>query len=774
MIKKIFYRLFSWNARHPVITLAAVGLLVLFSAFQLTRMEIADTRDSFTPPDDPERVFYNTVSDNFVTDQMLLVALATEKELFSKKNLTLIRKLSEEFDAIDGVDSLLDLSTIKYFEEGDGSFEVIDLLPETIPDDPEDLSTIKERVKKEPLYRGNVISDSMKVAVIQVRLEAGLESARREAAVRKVEEICKERVTAAAGLTYHITGQPVIDYYNGKYMKDDLQRFTPIAYLLMIVVLFVVQRRVAGVLVSLLVLFVMMVISYGVLVTSGGSMNNATTMVPPIAIIMTVAVIIHCVNEYKLRLVDYPHKEAVLKTIEGLTVPVFYTSLTTAIGFSSLTVSGVPAIRQFGIAMGLFMIVLFFVSMASLSALLPLIRPDRIIKVARTSSELVAVNIFSRLGAFNLKLRWGIFALTAVLLIASIAGIFRLNVETNPIEMFPHDKKIYRDTIFFEEEVSGISTFYISLKGSEEDRFMEPAVLEQVERLERDLEDKLGATNITSFTTFVKTMHRSFNGGGEAYYSLPDTRAKIAQLMMLNTDERIYDVVNDDYSWAMLLVWFKEHSSTRLLDLKNAILRRMEHLSLDNVEMNISGTPVLDAKVFNEVARSQVYSLMIAMVIIFSLMFINFRSFFIGAMTILPNALPILVALGIMGIFRIDLNASTAVISSVAIGIAVDDTIHYFSSYKKFAYRGLDARSAVIEALKEKGSAMFFTTAVITLGFSVLLISNFKPTFWFGLLVGISMIVALAGDVFVAPALIAIFKPSRKEQGPASPAGHKH
>jgi hypothetical protein len=251
-------------------------------------------------------------------------------------------------------------------------------------------------------------------------------------------------------------------------------------------------------------------------------------------------------------------------------------------------------------------------------------------------------------------------------------------------------------------------------------------------------------------------MNQAFHGEDRSYYQLPDSPELIAQYMLLYDGKDLHNFLDEDQQWAAVYVRVHEHSSRKLGGLISEIRRVLADEFPSGIEPRVTGPTILVANLIDTLIRSQISSLALASVVVFCMVAVLFRSLKIGGLAMLPNLLPILLNLGLMGWAGIPLDTATAMISAVAIGIAVDDTVHFLAEYKHALAEGADVPHAVRLALVTKGRAIVFTSVLLTAAFGILIVSNFLPTTHFGALSALTMISALLADLFFLPALLLV------------------
>nr|NJM04332.1 MMPL family transporter [Desulfobacula sp.] len=448
-------------------------------------------------------------------------------------------------------------------------------------------------------------------------------------------------------------------------------------------------------------------------------------------------------------------KKALLHVLQTVFVPCFMTSFTTVLGFISLYISDIPPIREFALMASAGMVFEFFFSFFFLAPLILLFPQEKIFMEYGQKKGMAALteNIHQYVKQFP-KL---IFGFSLFLMLISIWLTFQIRVETNLLEFFKQASPVRTSLSVIEKHLGGIGTVDISLKGDSQDTFKHPEALQVIEAIQTYLAGQKGVDAAISFVDFLKDIHQSFHNEDPAFYRIPESSELISQYMLIYDSDEIDDFVTGDFSHARISARIHLYSTagqSMLIDTMRQYIREMDAHGLD---IKVSGRAVQDVNTIDSLVWGQVSSLSLAAVTIFLVMFLILRSVKIGLLSIVPNLFPLLLNFGIMGAFNIPLNTATAIISAVAIGIAVDDTIHFLFDYKAQRESGRNIPEAVERVFKRKGRAILSSSFILCIGFGVMIFSRFVPIIHFSLLSATIMITALVGDMIVLPSMLYFF-----------------
>jgi diguanylate cyclase (GGDEF)-like protein len=331
-------------------------------------------------------------------------------------------------------------------------------------------------------------------------------------------------------------------------------------------------------------------------------------------------------------------------------------------------------------------------------------------------------------------------------------------VETSPVEFFKKDTAVSRNFHDIYQDLSGSFPVNVVMASEEDDYFEDPDNLAEIAELQEFLETLPGVDKTVSFAEYMKLVNYASNQFDPKYYTLPEEDFEVRMLMnsykIMLGEDMFTRFMNYYLSKANILLFTHISSSRDFLETRDKILAHVQENFSKDLTWDVTGLGMVVSASSDLLTKGQVKSLSITVVLVFSIMFLLFLSSKVGLIAIVPNLFPIVVVFGIMGWFGIELSMVTSLIASIAIGLAVDDTIHYLVRYNREFKNSLDDRLALRQTIKHVGRPIVFTTLTIGIGFSILAMSSFKPTAIFGVLMVITMLSALVGDLILLPSLM--------------------
>ncbi len=755
MIQKFVHKNCSLLFSRPRTYLCFLVLMTVFLGYFYAKLPVDTSVESLIIENDPDLALYERFKEQFGEDEFLVVGFESP-HIFTDKFLEHIALLTTELEGVQGVKEVVSLTSVEDILGTDADFIVQPLVPSDSGDDL-DIAYILSRIERNPLIKGNVVSRNGQASLFLVRTTRQKGDGDFDASlVAAVTAALDDHHDMPADVQLHVAGWLVTDTSMASYMNKDMALFMPLTYILIALLLWVFLRNLPAMIISLVNISICLVWTMAFLYFTGGAMSPMTSILPPLIMALVVSDSIHILQKF-LQTQENDLRLRIEKVMQRLAVPCFLTSLTTAIGFSSLGFSDIPPIRHFGLAAAGGMLAEFYLSVTLIPLGLwlwgrrhPIVDQKKGIfkgldRVGEWTGRKVTI--------------WykPILCASLAILVLCVYGATKVQVETNLLDYFRDGSEIRHATDFVDSKLGGVNTLEVSLRSNEMEYFLDPANLKKIEEISNYLQSVEVVSETTSMIDFLKQMNQAFHADHQQYHALPSSRELIAQYLLLYDGEELSNFVDNDYSWVRISARVTEHSSQKLAHIIADIDRYLtETIDDPTIQVNITGKTFLVNKLVESIVESQVKSLSTAFVVIFLVLLFVFRSFKLGCISLIPNALPIIMNLGIMGLVGIPLNTATAIISAVALGIAVDDTIHLLTEYQQQSAGGALRPEAIRSSINEKLGPILSTSLILVLGFGVLIFSSFVPTVQFGLLCALIMFFAIISDLVVLPAIIMI------------------
>jgi predicted RND superfamily exporter protein len=746
---------FLWRIRYPACAVILLGFVLLAPSTNFT--ELDNDISAWISKTDPVYQTYERFRAEFGGGRTLIVALRSDR-LFTRESLEFIRGVTEDIRRVDTVERVQSLSTANIVEAlpshaGDeGGIEVQPLLDDL--DRPDAPAVARRRALDDPLLRGDLVSDDGTVTAIVVTFDEDRIDQVRAGVIEKIHTLIDPRLPA--GMEAFYNGSLEISETYNRVTLDNTRKLIPPVLLLTIAGVYVMFRswRLTAVVVGSMLVSV--VWTMGLFAFMGFKYNVLASMLPALVVVLAIADDLHIVQHFIHELRDTGNRRhAFLSSVEHLFTPLLGASATTALGLASLATSDVVAVRTFGIGAAVGVMVDFVMSLVLVPTLLALVNAEP----APPPQERWLVAPLRAVARFSVAHAGLVLVVSLAAAVVAMAGMTRLHVDTNHINFFGERHPLHRSADVIDRELSGVYSFSVLLEGTP-DSMKSPDALHRMERLQQELQRLPFVRKVVSVADYVKQVNRQLHGGGQDAAVVPSSAEAIAQELFvfgLSDDGRIEleRIVASDYSRAQMSVKLASMSSDLVFEqINRAEVLAAEVFAGSGLTTTVTGSGRIFATLDHYLVVSQLSSFATAFITVFGVIFVVFRSARFGLLGVIANAVPVLAVLGLMGWMDISLNVATVMVASVALGIVDDDTIHFIGRYRRDAARGVATEEAIQIATVHEGRASLTTAIINSLGYGIMVFSEYRPTAWFGGLLALTMAVAFIAEVFVVPAVI--------------------
>lgn len=744
MIKKIFskesflfIRILKWIVRNPLLVITIIASITLFFAFQIPKLSFKTSIYDLVIENIPETIQYEKFKKLFGSDEIIRIVIKSGN-VFDPANFRRIEGMAKKAGEIAGVKRTISLPGIKKAVDRAGNW---------------DLEKFGRMIAPIDLFRTNLISSDHNTTAITVVLEG---NADKDAVIREIND---KIINTSSNLPVYQIGMPIVSQALASFTQEDFSRLPPITFILISIILLCLFRKFSCFLLPLTCVSLALTWTFGLMAWSGIPLSMVTMIVPVFLISVGTAYCLHINSEYlhKAGKTGTPARVAFL-TFSKIALPTALAALTTAIGLGSLLVSRITAITEFAIfaCFGIFSIIfILFTFFPATLALIPLPR-ERTADTWKIGS--FWGRILEKITRINLEHKKAALLIIGAIAVFCIIGIFRIRVETNPVGYFKANTPVNRNFHDIYKNLSGSFPINMVMASKRESYFENPDHINDIIRLKQFLETLPRIDKTVSFADYMKLVNYAMNGFEPRYYTIPEEAFEIRMLINNYTimlgEDILKGFMSSDFSKANILLMTHISSSRDFLETRRKILSYVKNNFSRDLDWEVTGFGIVLSASSHHLTAGQIKSLSLTLIIVFGIMFILFLSLRGGLVAIVPNLFPIIINFGLMGWFGVELSVVTSLIASIAIGLTVDDTIHYLFRYNIEYKKNLDKKWALKETIRQVGRPIIYTTLTISVGLSILAFSSFKPTAMFGVMMVITMISALAADLILLPSLM--------------------
>lgn len=756
--------LMPWVEKNAKLIIAVFILISGAMATTLPDLRINTSTKSLVEEDAPYTQFYEKAKQIFGNEEIALITYSSDDAL-SEKSLLEINRLTHELENIKYVDKVRTIINAKDIRFNGTELESSPLYAE-IPSDPAILAEKRAQALANPIFRNTFISEDGKTAAMAVYFKhyTTEEDFKKKILETTVEEI--ETILARSHLNgeLHLGGLPIVRRYAASYMLHDVFTYVPCTLALVILVLALNFRNLRGVIFPLMTVFITILWTVGTMILLDVGITIITTVLMPLLVVITASYNIHFMSQYETDLEHHTNlktpganREAISSAFQHVYKPFFFIAVTTMAGFLSLGIAKIVPIHDMGVYMALGIAINYIAVNTFLPACLFLLSSPRPVVAKANKRQILdrLVHIFS--GMVHRR-PYTILVVTVLFSIGILLGFRELKVEMDNMSYFRKNDPVRLANEWICKEFSGINQMSVVIESDRENYFKHPDMLKKMIALQHYIESLPEVDSTLSIADFITRMNQAINDGDPNQAVIPEDLNTVSQYLLFyensGNPDNFKQLVDYDFKNAVVLFRSNSWSMRVWREIARQIEIRANEIFPEDVHATVSGSLIITATAFDQIVTTQINSLLLAFATITTIMFILFRNIRLTLLSVVPNILPILLNFGFMGWLGIRLDLATSIIACVALGIGVDDTIHFTCRFLDERKRHASNKEVIHQTLLHTGKPMMRTTIAIVVGFQVFLISHFSAIFNFGLLTSWIMIICLLADLLLYPVLL--------------------
>ena len=678
--------------------------------------------------------------------------------IFNTATLDTLKQLTRTLQKMDEIEKA-DVTSLYTADNIIGSEDGMDVKAfyKRVPSSEEKLNDLQSNVRNNEMIFGRLVSVDETVSVIIAEIQDDVFS----------QEFYEEILGLVASfetedIKIHVAGRPIVEGTMAILGPADMKKMVPIVLLIITLVLFITLRSVKSTFLTLGVVLFSTVWVFGLMAVLGIPIYAVSTMIPVMLIAIGVAYAIHLYSHLQLYLRENPDadkKEASTDMLHFMWKPVVMTAVTTAVGFISLLTSEVYPIKYFGLftAFGVLMAMLF--SLVLIPAGIMIFGLPKVKKTAKKESNNESGLAFNFAAAILKRKSVSIFATIAIVAV-SLVGMQKIWINSSFLDKFEKDSDIVLTDKFVNENFGGTTSINLILDSEgTNDVFKNPDVLRLADKMQNQLVNDLDLVgNSFSLTDYIKRMNKVMNADKEEFNTIPDDQNMIAQYLLLyemsGDPENLNKVVDYDYARMNVTFQLKSDNSKVLNSAIEMIDSYEDDFAKHGVSVNYAGSGYKGLIFGDLILEGQIKSLILSLLIVIVLLSLMFKNWRLGLIGSVPIIITALFSFGIMGFLNIPLNTTTALLSSIAIGIGIDYAVHFIEQYRYNASISSDKLVVAQKTMAHAGRAISYNAIVVIAGFMVLLFSVFPPNRELGALVSLNMFTSFVGTVTVMLVLL--------------------
>ncbi|HOZ73182.1 MAG TPA: MMPL family transporter [Spirochaetales bacterium] len=746
-------KLFKSTLRHPFIVMSlALGITALAVLSVVSGFRMETNLDTYMPRTHPAFVFSDEADERFMIKDSILIAVEHPYSVFNPATLQKLIDIEDDLLALEGLSG----ARVNSIHTGDNILATEDGLDvrrfyTDAPIDQEGADRIASAVRGNSMIAGRLVSHDERTALIIVELP---ESGFSRDLYDQIQQIADERTGPE---TLHIAGRPIVEGTLAALGPADMARMGPLVLLVIAIVLLLVLRQVRRTIITMSVVVFSTIWAFGLMSALGVPMYSVSIMIPVMLIAIGVAYAIHLYNQIDHFARETPgagRRDIAENAITVISSPALFAALTTVAGFVSLVTSRVYPVKYFGLFTAFGVFASFVLTMLLVPAGIMAFGNGDVKKAAGAHAGRIPEHGLGARFADALKARPGrVYVIVAVLVAASVFGISRVWINTSFLANFDSNSAIVKTDAFVNEHFGGTSSLNVILEAADPDTFKNPEVLRLMDAMQAGALELENVGDTISLTTYLRRLHYSMNAADPAFDVIPDSSDLVAQYLLLyemsGDPDNLWKVVDADFRSANVTIQMKSDDTRTIGRVIEYVDAQAADFDRFGITIRYAGSGYKSLIFSDLILQGQMSSLGLSVIIVFILVAFMFRSVLLGLVSTIPVLISIAVNFGVMGLLNVPLTTSTALISSIAVGIGVDYAIHLITHYREALKALGDEERAARFAMSHTGRAVLLNAAIVISGFMVMVFSVFPPNRQVGLLVSLNMLTAFLATVTI-------------------------
>ena len=741
-------RLLSLFAANPYSTLLGLLLASVLAATQLTRVEVQISAEEMLVMDDPQRHFYEQVRKVFGDEKAIVLVLEDPLPL-ARDKLVVLQSVIDELAALPFVDRVESLFSVPHVRSIDGFLDKEPYLAQ-LPETAEDSLRLSQQALTNPFVKHVLLSANGQAMAVAIILKDGAASADDHAVTAQVDRLTR-RLDAQYQAVFSIGFAHVRTEIAQRIAAEQFD-LLPWAAAALLIALFVLLRQLVDILIPILTAGLSILWTFGIMGLTGIPLNVVTSTVPILLIVVGSTEDIHLLSEFRHGQKEGLDAERALQRMaRKLGRTVLLTFITTYAGFLSVGLSGIEVLWQFALVASTGLLFNFLITVSLIPTVLALAGRYQLDGRSRLFDRRSAewASGYWRWLHAN---RWRALVVLSLCAVLAAIGIPAIQVNHNAIDILGADSQVGANVKRLNRQFSGLESISVVVDSGIQDTFLKVRYLEELVKIQ-DFVHRTGLSkSTTSFADYLALLNGAFQEFQHA--RLPASDEVVDELMIFLSYDRVKAYVTEDYSRARILIRHDISSSRQLRALVDELQAFVDAALDPGLEARITGDSVLTLSSTRAMIGGQLQSILLLLLFFVAIISFLFTDLRVGLLAAIPNVFPVIILFGVMGYAQIPLNIGTTMAAAIAIGIAVDDTMHFMLRYNQELKSSKSQSLAMHTTIHEEALPVLSTSIALVAGFLVFSQSDFAPVAQFGILSALVIATALLADFVITPLAI--------------------
>ncbi|MDX1767634.1 MAG: MMPL family transporter [Arenibacter troitsensis] len=749
--------------RNRITILVLLAIITIFMSMQWDKMRFSNSQANLLPDHHPVNLEYLSFLKQFGEEGNVVVLAVKDSSLFTPEKFNRWNKLSKQLGAFPEVDFVLSTDNLQELVKDTVKQEfVMQPFIKQTPKTKKEVDSLTNHLFNDLPFYDNLIYNKKSHtirSVIYLDKDIVNTSVRKDFILEDLSTLVKN-FEKETGLGVRISGMPYIRTMNSQNIIDEIGKFILAALGVTSLIFFFFFRSFRATIISMFVVIIGVMWAFGILGLLQYEITVLTALIPPLIIVIGIPNCIFLINKYQQEVKKHGNQALSLqRVISKIGNATLMTNVTTASGFATFIITDSKLLKEFGIVASINIIGIFVLSLLIIPIIYSFMSlpKDKHLKHLNTKWIETFVSWMERIVR---ERRITVYIVSIALLVASIIGIYQIDISGSPIEDMPKKAEFFQDIRFFEQEFDGIMPVEIVVDTERPKGVLKPTTLRKMDELGTVINEIPELSRPVSVVDLVKYSKQAFYSGIPKYYQLPTSQENtfIMDVARKSADNGnlLSSFVDSTGQVARMTTYMKDVKTSRMETIEAKLKENIDKIfPSDRYKVTMTGSALLFLKGTKYLVKNLIMSLALAIGLIALFMAYLFRSFRMIVISLIPNLLPLVITAGVMGFVGVPIKPSTILVFSIAFGISVDDTIHFLAKYRQeLTSNHWRIKKSVYAALRETGVSMFYTSIVLFFGFSVFIISSFGGTVALGALVSATLLFAMLANLILLPSLL--------------------
>lgn len=748
--------------RNRLGNLIIIALITAFMAYKCFDVQLSYEMAKMLPDSDSTSIEYNNFREKFGEDGSVLFVAIQDDKLFNLDEFNDWYDLTYRIKDIDGVEEVISIAKIYSLTKNDSlkKFELNPIITEK-PKTQKELDSLKNLIYSLQFYDGLLYNKKSNVTLMAITLDKDkLNTKSRVELIYDIKNTVDE-FGKKYNIDVHYSGLPYIRTITTKKVEDELKFFVYMALLIASIILFIFFRSFKAVLFTMIIVGISVVWVLGTISLLDYKITILTGILPPLLIVIVVENCIFLLNKYHNEYKSHGNKvKALSRVVQRIGNANLLTNATTAAGFAAFIVTGNKILVEFGIVASINILIAFFLTLFLIPIFFSYLPPPKKRHIKHLEKSIVG-KIIERVVYIVQNYRTVIYIIAAIIITIGIIGITRLKTTGNIVDDIPHKDPLYVDLMFLEKHFNGVMPLEITIDTKKKRGVMKLSTIKKIDKLQEVLVSYPELSKPLSIAEVIKFSKQAFYNGNEKMYSLPNNQEKnfiLSYIPKLESRKKtiLNSFIDTNLQVTRISVQMANIGTKDIKRIKDELKPKIDSIfPPSRYDVIITGTSVVFLKGSNYLVKNLMTSLLLALIVISLLMALLFTSARMIGISLIPNLIPQIMTAGMMGFLAISIKPSTILIFSIALGISVDNAIHFLSRYRlQLKLNNWNIKESAIAALRETGYSMIYSSVVLFFGFGIFTLSSFGGTEAMGYLIAFTLVIALLSNLFILPSLI--------------------